>query len=155
MGMLHVIVRDNLTDRAFIEAHTSGFEKTEESVREWTPLRAAEVSGVPPEAIEKAAHMVGDSRRSMLMHARGIEHQSKGVENCEAVVAIALATGNIGREGAGAIMITGQGNGQGGREHGQKCDQLPGQRSLTDPAAREHVAKVWGVPPDRTAGPRL
>jgi assimilatory nitrate reductase catalytic subunit len=153
MGMLHVIVRDNLTDRAFIDAHTTGFEKTAESVVPWNPRRAAEVSGVAPEAIEKAAHLIGESRRAMLMHARGLEHQSKGVENCEAVVAIALATGNIGREGAGAIMITGQGNGQGGREHGQKCDQLPGQRSLTDPAARQHVAAVWGISPDELPGP--
>ena len=89
----------------------------------------------------------------MLMHARGLEHQSKGVENCEAVVAIALATGNIGREGAGPIMVTGQGNGQGGREHGQKCDQLPGQRNLTDPAAREHVARVWGISPEELPAP--
>jgi len=153
MAMLHVIIRDGLTDREFIEAHTTGFEKTAESVAAWTPRRAAEVSGVAPEAIEKAAHLVGESRRAMLMHARGLEHQSKGVENCEAVLAIALATGNIGREGAGAVMITGQGNGQGGREHGQKCDQLPGQRSLTDPAAREHVAAVWGISPDELPGP--
>ncbi|HUA58590.1 MAG TPA: molybdopterin oxidoreductase family protein [Verrucomicrobiae bacterium] len=153
MGMLHVIIRDGLTDRDFIEAHTTGFEKTEQSVAEWNPLRAAEVSGVAPEAIEKAAHLVGESRRVMLMHARGLEHQSKGVENCEAVLAIALATGNIGREGAGPVMITGQGNGQGGREHGQKCDQLPGQRSLTDPAARQHVAGVWGIAPDDLPAP--
>jgi assimilatory nitrate reductase catalytic subunit len=153
MGMLHVIVRDGLTDTAFIEAHTTGFEKTAQSAAEWNPRRAAEVSGVAPEAIEKAAHLVGESRRAMFMHARGLEHQSKGVENCEAVVAIALATGNIGREGAGPVMITGQGNGQGGREHGQKCDQLPGQRSLTDPAARQHVAGVWGISPDELPGP--
>ena len=153
MGMLHVIIRDGLTDRAFIEAHTAGFEDTAESVAAWNPRRAAEVSGVAPEAIEKAAHLVGESRRAMFMHARGLEHHSKGVENCEAVVAIALATGNIGREGAGPVMITGQGNGQGGREHGQKCDQLPGQRSLTDPAARQHVAGVWGIPPEELPGP--
>src|SRR5262249_2552970 len=144
---------DGLTDRAFIEAHTTGFEKTEASVMEWTPLRAAQVSGVAPEAIEKAAHWIGASRKSMIMHARGLEHQSKGVENCEAVGAIALATGNIGREGAGAIMITGQGNGQGGRENGQKGNQLPGQRSLADPAAREHVAKIWGVTPESLPQP--
>jgi assimilatory nitrate reductase catalytic subunit len=148
MAMLHVIIRDKLTDEAFIAAHTTGFAQTAESAAPWTPQRAAEVSGVPPEAIEKAAHWIGESRRAMILHARGIEHQSKGVENCEAVVAIALATGNIGREGAGPVMITGQGNGQGGREHGQKCDQLPGQRSLTDPAARAHVAGVWGISPD-------
>jgi assimilatory nitrate reductase catalytic subunit len=147
-GILHVIIRDGLTDEAFIAEHTKGFEKTAASVEPWNPRRAAEVSGVAPEAIERAAHWIGESRRSMILHARGIEHQSKGVENCEAVVAIALATGNIGREGAGPVMVTGQGNGQGGREHGQKCDQLPGQRSLTDPAARAHVAGVWGISPD-------
>jgi len=148
MGMLHVIVRDGLTDREFIAAHTTGFEKTAASVEAWTPHRAAEMTGVAPEAIERAAHWIGESRRAMLMHARGLEHQSKGVEGCEAVVAIALATGNIGRTGAGPIMVTGQGNGQGGREHGQKCDQLPGQRSLSDPEARRHVAGVWGIAPD-------
>jgi len=153
MAMLHVIIRDGLTDRDFIEAHTTGFEKTAESVEPWNPRRAAEVTGVAPDAIERAAHLVGESRRAMLMHARGLEHHSKGVENCEAVVAIALVTGNIGREGAGPIMVTGQGNGQGGREHGQKCDQLPGQRSLTDPAARQHVAGVWGISPDELPGP--
>jgi assimilatory nitrate reductase catalytic subunit len=83
----------------------------------------------------------------MALHARGIEHQSKGVENVSAVINLCLATGNIGREGAGCTMITGQGNGQGGREHGQKCDQLPGQRQIDDPAARAHVAKVWGITP--------
>lgn len=153
MAMLHVIIRDGLTDPDFIAAHTTGFEKTAESVAPWTPRRAAEVSGVAGEAIERAAHWIGESRRSMLMHSKGLEHQSKGVENCEAALAIALATGNIGREGAGCVMITGQGNGQGGREHGQKCDQLPGQRSLTDPAARQHVAGVWGISPDELPAP--
>ena len=153
MAILHVIIRDGLTDRDFIEAHTTGFEKTAASVDAWDPRRAAEVSGVPPEAIEKAAHWIGESRHAMLFHARGLEHHSKGVENCEAVVAIALATGNIGREGAGCFMVTGQGNGQGGREHGGKCDQLPGQRHLTDPAARQYVASVWGVSPDDLPGP--
>jgi assimilatory nitrate reductase catalytic subunit len=82
------------------------------------------------------------------MHARGLEHQSKGVENCLALINLALATGHVGREGSGCTMITGQGNGQGGREHGQKCDQLPGQRSISDPQAREHVARVWGIRPE-------
>jgi assimilatory nitrate reductase catalytic subunit len=153
MAMLHVIIRDGLTDPDFISAHTTGFEKTKESVESWNPRFAANVTGVPPEAIERAAHWIGESRRAMILHARGLEHQSKGVENCEAVLAIALATGNIGREGAGCVMVTGQGNGQGGREHGQKCDQLPGQRSLTDPEARKYVAGVWGTSPDELPQP--
>jgi len=70
-------------------------------------------------------------------------------------LALFLATGNVGREGAGCMMITGQGNGQGGREHGQKADQLPGMRSITDPEHRKYVAGVWGVPPESLPGPGL
>jgi assimilatory nitrate reductase catalytic subunit len=66
-----------------------------------------------------------------------------------------LATGNFGREGAGCMMITGQGNGQGGREHGQKADQLPGMRSITDPEHRKYVAGVWGIEPESLPGPGL
>ncbi len=148
MAMLHVVIRDGLTDGAFIAAHTTGFEDVEKSVQAWDPVTAGRITGVPPEAIEKAARWIGEAERAVLLHARGIEHQSKGVENCLAVINLALATGHIGREGAACAMITGQGNGQGGREHGQKCDQLPGQRSIADPAAREHVARVWGIQPD-------
>ncbi len=148
MGLLHVVIRDGLTKPQFIADHTVGFEAVDASVREWNPRQTAELTGVPPEAIEKAARLFGGAERAIALHARGIEHQSKGVENVLSLINLCLATGNIAREGAGCMMITGQGNGQGGREHGQKCDQLPGQRSISDPAAREHVAKVWGITPE-------
>jgi assimilatory nitrate reductase catalytic subunit len=148
MGLLHVILHDGLEDRQFISEHTVGFESVAESVKPYDPRKVADMTGVPPEAIEKAAHWFGEAERAIALHARGIEHQSKGVENCTAVINLCLATGNIGREGAGCSMITGQGNGQGGREHGQKCDQLPGQRAIDDPEARRHVAKIWGITPE-------
>ena len=148
LGILHVVLREGLEDREFIRDHTVGFEQVAEDVREWDPRHTAEVTGVPPEAIEKAARWFAGADRAMILHARGIEHQVRGVDNCSAVINLALATGNMGHEGAGAVMITGQGNGQGGREHGQKCDQLPGQRSINDPEARRHVARVWGIEPD-------
>jgi len=151
-GLLHVVLREGLDDREFIESHTVGFEQVEESVRAWDPRRTAEVTGVPPEAIEKAARWFGSAERAMAFHARGLEHQSHGVENCLSVINLCLATGNVGREGSGPNMITGQGNGQGGREHGQKCDQLPGARHIDDPAAREYIAGVWGIPPDDLPG---
>jgi assimilatory nitrate reductase catalytic subunit len=148
MGILHVVLRDGLEDLEFIQKYTSGFEAIAEAVKPYEPKRAADLTGVPPEAIETAAHWFAEADRAVALHARGIEHQSKGVENCSAIINLCLATGNIGREGAGCAMITGQGNGQGGREHGQKCDQLPGQRMINDPEARAHVAKVWGISPD-------
>jgi assimilatory nitrate reductase catalytic subunit len=153
MSMLHVVLRDGLEDKKFIAEHTTGFEAMAESVRPYDPKMASVKTGVPAESIEKAAHWFAKADRAIALHSRGLEHHSKGVENVLALVHLALATGNIGREGAGCAMITGQGNGQGGREHGQKCDQLPGQRQLIDPVARAHVAKVWGISPDELPQP--
>ena len=84
----------------------------------------------------------------MVMHARGIEHHTNGVNNVLSYINLVLATGKIGAPGRGYGTITGQGNGQGGREHGQKADQLPGQRSILNPEHRKHVCKVWGLPED-------
>jgi assimilatory nitrate reductase catalytic subunit len=148
MGMLNVILREGLTNRAFIDAHTSGFEVVAADAAAYDLASVAERTGVPPEAVEKAARMFATADRAIALHARGLEHHSKGVENCSALINLCLATGHLGHEGSGCAMITGQGNGQGGREHGQKCDQLPGQRSITDPEGRAHVAKVWGIKPD-------
>jgi assimilatory nitrate reductase catalytic subunit len=155
LSMLHVIVEDGLVRPEFIAEKTTGFEAVRASVRDWTPARGAGISGVRPEDIVTAAHWIGRTDRAMGIHARGIEHHSKGVENCLAMLNLFLATGNVGREGAGCMMITGQGNGQGGREHGQKCDQLPGARSITDPDARRYIASVWGVPEESIPGAGL
>ena len=146
MSMLNVIINKGLIKQEFIDNHTVGFAELAQSVAQYDLLSAADITGVPPQAIEKAALWFGEADRAICLHARGIEHHSKGVENCSSLINMCLATGNIGRPGAGCMMITGQGNGQGGREHGQKCDQLPGQRSIDDPVGREHVAKVWGIP---------
>ncbi|CAN5638220.1 assimilatory nitrate reductase catalytic subunit [soil metagenome] len=148
MSILNVILREGLHKQEFIDAHTLGFAEVADSVKQYTPEMAAEITGVPPASIEKAARWLGEAKNAMILHARGVEHQSKGVENCSALINICLATGNFGRKGAGCMMITGQGNGQGGREHGQKCDQLPGQRSIDDEEGRKHVASVWKVEPD-------
>jgi assimilatory nitrate reductase catalytic subunit len=123
------------------------------AVSEWTPRRTAEVTGIAEKGIRQAAEWWGTAKTSYLMHARGIEHHSHGVQNVLGAINIVLASGRIGREGCGYSTLTGQGNGQGGREHGQKCDQLPGARDLANPEHRAYVAKVWGVSPDELPGP--
>ena len=145
-GMLHVMIERGWIDREFIAAHTTGFEEVERAVKKYTPEYAAKIAGVPASMIVRAAEMWGPAETSFLLHARGIEHHSKGVENCMAAINLVVATGRIGREGCGYAMITGQGNGQGAREQGQKCDQLPGARDIENPAHREYIAGVWGVP---------
>lgn len=144
-GMLHVMIERGWIDREFIEKHTTGWAELAELVKKYTPEYAAKIAGVPASMIVKAAEIWGPAKTSFLLHARGIEHHAKGVDNCMAAINLVVATGRIGREGCGYAMITGQGNGQGGREHGQKCDQLPGGRSIEDPEHRAYIAKVWGV----------
>jgi assimilatory nitrate reductase catalytic subunit len=145
-GVLHLMIENDWLDHAFIREHTVGFEQAAEAVREWTPRQTAEVTGVAERAIRQAAEWWGTAKTSFLMHARGMEQHIHGVNNCLASINIVLASGRIGRPGCGYSTITGQGNGQGGREHGQKCDQLPGGRDIENPEHRRHVAAFWGVP---------
>jgi assimilatory nitrate reductase catalytic subunit len=144
-GVLHLMIENGWVDEDFIASRTVGFEKVAEHVKGWTPRRTAEVTGVAEKAIRKAAEMWGTAATSFLMHARGIEHHSHGVQNVLGAINIVLASGRIGRPSCGYATITGQANGQGGREHGQKCDQLPGSRDIENPEHRAFVAGVWGV----------
>src|SRR5262249_18468107 len=109
---------------------------------------ASQICGVPAQKIIEAARLYGRAKTGMVMHARGIEHHTNGVNNVLSYINLVLATGKIGAPGRGYGTITGQGNGQGGREHGQKADQLPGQRLITNPEHRKHVCEVWDLPED-------
>jgi assimilatory nitrate reductase catalytic subunit len=147
-GILHLMIKNDWLDHDFITNHTVGFEAVDEHVQEWTPQKTAQVTGIAEKGIRQAAEWWGTASTSFLMHARGIEHHSHGVQNVLGAINIVLASGRIGRENCGYATITGQGNGQGGREHGQKCDQLPGARDLGNPEHRAYVAGVWGIDPN-------
>lgn len=144
-GILHLMIENDWLDHDFIREHTAGFEAAAAEVAPWTPQRTAEVTGIAEKNIRQAAEWWGQARTSFLMHARGLEHHSNGVKNVLSAINIVLASGRIGRENCGYGTITGQANGQGGREHGQKCDQLPGGRDLGNAADRAYVASVWGM----------
>ena len=139
--VLHELVRNDWLDHEFIEAHTIDFDKAAAEVEDMTPKWAEAITGVPAARIAEAAEgRLGTSATGMLLHARGIEQQTKGVDNVLSAINLGLATGKFGKPGCGVSTITGQGNGQGGREHGHKCDQLPGGRDITNP---EHRAARW------------
>src|SRR5215218_5080917 len=139
-GMLHVLIQEKLIDEEFIAARTNDWEAARALALRYTPQVAAEISGVPAQRIVQAALTYGRAKTGMVMHARGIEHHTNGVNNVLTYINLVLATGKIGRPGSG------YGNGQGGREHGQKADQLPGQRSMLNPEHRKYVCGVWGLP---------
>lgn len=155
-GMLYVLITENLIDDVFIATRTRGYEQLRDMIlREYDPETVAGITGVPAELIRKAARIYGQAQTGMVLYARGVEQQSKGVENVMNFINLMLVTGKIGRPGCGGGTITGQGNGQGGREHGQKADQLPGYRKIADPEARRYIAEVWGVPEESLPGPGL
>jgi assimilatory nitrate reductase catalytic subunit len=113
------MIKNDWIDHSFIEKYTIGFDEVAASVREWTLERTAKITGIAEKGILQAAEWWGTAKTSFLMHARGIEHSSHGVQNVLGAINIVLASGRIGRESCGYGTITGQGNGQGGREHGQ------------------------------------
>ena len=147
-GLLHVLITDNLIDESFIANRTNDWEATREMAMRFSPDVASQLCGVAAEKIVQAARLYGRAKTAMVMHARGIEHHTNGVNNVLSYINLVLATGKIGAPGRGYGTITGQGNGQGGREHGQKADQLPGQRSISNPEHRKHVCEIWGLPED-------
>ncbi len=144
-GMLHVIIKEGLIDEEFIRERTTGWEETKALVAQYPPERVARVCGLQPEALIAAARMYGSAKNALSYQARGLEHQSKGVANGLTLVNLALATGNFGRPGAGYGTLTGQGNGQGGREVGQKASQLPGCRHIDNLEDRAYISSVWGI----------
>lgn len=144
-AILHQLIEHDWLDHDFITNHTSGFEKAAEAVASYDLAWAETVTGISSAKIMQAAEMWGRAATSFLLHARGIEHHSKGVENVSACINLVLATGRIGRPYCGYATITGQGNGQGGREHGHKCDQLPGNRDIENPEHRKYISDVWGI----------
>ncbi len=152
LGMLRVLIEENLVNQEFVDKYTSGWEETKAAALALSLDEASRISGVQVEDIVKAARLWGEAKTSFLLHARGIEHHTKGVDNVVSCINLVLATGRIGRKGCGYGTITGQGNGQGGREHGHKCDQLPGNRDITIPEHREYIAGVWGIPESEMPG---
>ena len=152
-GVLHLMIEQDWIDRAFIQANTTGFDQVAAYCREWTPARTADVTGVPERSIHRAAELWGTAKSSFLFHARGIEHHSNGVQNALGTINLVLASGRLGKPKSGYGTIVGQGNGQGGREHGQKCDQLPGWREIGNPDHRKYIAGVWGINEADMPGP--
>ncbi|MDB5306660.1 MAG: nasC [Gemmataceae bacterium] len=146
-GLLYLAVEENLIARKFIESRTTGFDAVRRAVLTYHPAHVERLTGVAEATMRKLVRWLGSARSAMILSGRGPEQQSKGVDTANAFINLALALGLPGKPASGWGTLTGQGNGQGGREHGQKADQLPGYRLIEVDPHREAVAKVWGVDP--------
>ncbi len=158
LGLTSILWSEGLVDRAYLAERTNGVDELRAGLAEWWPERVERVTGVPVATLRQTAQLLADSARGAgcyILTGRGAEQHAHGTDTVTAAINLALCLGLPGKVGSGYGCLTGQGNGQGGREHGLKADQLPGYRAIVDPAARAHVAGVWGVDPDDLPGPGL
>lgn len=143
-GMLHVMLWEGLLDQDFIREHTHGFDDLKNTVREYTPKMVADMCGVKEADIITAAKWFGKGP-SLSMYCMGLNQSIHGTNKNAALINLHLATGQIGKKGAGPFSLTGQPNAMGGREVGGMANLLSGHRDLANPEHRDEVAKLWGV----------
>jgi ferredoxin-nitrate reductase len=147
-AMLTVLIEEDLVDSAFIAASTQGWEALRDALAPYTPEAVQEVCGLSARRIREAARLFGRARNVLSLWSMGVNQSTVGVQKNQAIINLHLATGQIGRPGAGPFSLTGQPNAMGGREVGGLAHLLPGYRSVLDPQHRAEVAAVWGVPPE-------
>ncbi len=144
-GLLHLMLWEEWIDAAYIAAHTSGFADLKKLVREYTPAAVAGICGIRTEDLVQAARWFGEAKAVLSLYCQGLNQSSSGTAKNAALINLHLATGQIGRPGAGPFSLTGQPNAMGGREVGGMATLLSGHRDLANEAHRAEVAALWGV----------
>ena len=147
-GLIHLVIAHDLVDHDYVAAHTTGYEALRESVRDCTPERVAEITGIAPETLYRTAWLYANAAAAFIGWTMGVNHSSKGTETVNAINNLALITGNIGRAGASPFSITGQCNAMGTRESGF-ASSLPGYRKFESETDRRELATLWGIAADR------
>ena len=149
-GMLSVIFAEQRADLAWMARHTSGIESLHDILRGWSAERAAEVCGVAVADLVQAARWFAQADRAggatLSLYCQGLNQSSAGTDKNAALIHLHLATGQIGRPGAGPFSLTGQPNAMGGREVGGLANLLSAHRDLANPTHRAEVAALWGLP---------
>ncbi len=152
-GIAHVLIRDGLIDRDYIEEHTNGFEQLQDFMRKYEPEYVSQITGLSTEMIERVAHLYGKAKAAFIGWTMGVNHSSKGTETVNAINNLALLTGNVGRAGGSPFSITGQCNAMGTREAGFSSS-LPGYRTFESAADRDELASIWNLPSERIPAKR-
>lgn len=144
-AMMQVIIAEGLEDREFIAARCENFEAFADSIADWTPERAAPLTGLQPGEIVAAARLFAGAKRAMIVYSMGITQHSHGVDNVRCCAALAMLTGNVGQPGTGVNPLRGQNNVQGGCDMGALPDVFSGYQKVSDPMVREKFTRAWGV----------
>ncbi len=151
-AMLHVMLWEGWVDSAYIAAHTNGFEALRSRVRDFNPKETAALCGIKEADLIQAAKWFAGldtpqaPRQPVLsLYCQGLNQSHAGTAKNAALINLHLATGQIGKPGAGPFSLTGQPNAMGGREVGGLANLLGAHRDLANPQHRAEVARLWGV----------
>ncbi|HZX76883.1 molybdopterin-dependent oxidoreductase [Lysobacter sp.] len=145
-AMLHHLVWEDLIDRDYIATHTEGFVELKQLLRDYTPRMAADLCGVAAADIVQAAEWFGRSPAALSLYCMGLNQSVHGTDKNLALIHLHLATGQIGRPGAGPFSLTGQPNAMGGREVGAMATMLAAHRDIADAEHRAEVERFWHLP---------
>ncbi len=144
-GILHILMWEGWIDRAYIDAHTEGFDALKTLVRDYSPQMVSEICGISQDSLQQCARMIGSAPSFLSLWCMGLNQSSAGSAKNSALINLHLATGQIGKPGAGPFSLTGQPNAMGGRETGSLSNLLPGHREAGNAEHRAEVAQYWGV----------
>jgi len=147
-GLAHLLIRRGMVDHDYVAAHTRGWEAFAEHVSDFTPGRVTEATGLTIGELESLAASIGDGRRVSFWWTMGVNQGYEATRTAQAIINLALMTGNVGRPGTGANSITGQCNAMGSRLFSNTTNLLGGH-DFGDAASRRKVADVLGIDPDR------
>ncbi|MEK7286091.1 MAG: nitrate reductase [Nitrospirota bacterium] len=143
-ALAHVILKEGLHNRAYIDAHTTGFDDFAKLVEQYDPVSASKICGIDEDRIRTVARLYGKAKSAMSIWTMGINQSTHGSDGVVAINNLNLITGNIGKQGGTSLSITGQCNAMGTREF-SSCSGLPGYRVLEKEEDREFISKFWGV----------
>jgi len=144
-GMMHVIIKEELYDKKYVDERTEGFEELKKAVAAYTPEKVEEISGIPKDDLIAAARLYASAPAASIAYAMGITQHINGTDAVKSVANLAMLCGNIGIEGGGVNPLRGQNNVQGACDMGCLPNVFPAYQSVTIPDVREKFAKAWGV----------
>ena len=151
-GMMHVMIRDGLIDKQFIEERTEGFEELKEIVKDYTPERVAEVCHIDADQLVEAAHMYATAKKAPIIYCLGVTEHSTGTEGVMSMSNMAMLCGKLGKPGCGVNPLRGQNNVQGACDMGAQPNVFPGYQKVSDPAVVKKFEEAWGVKLDDRIG---
>jgi anaerobic selenocysteine-containing dehydrogenase len=143
-GMMHVLIKEDLIHKDYIEKHTTGFEELKRHLESYSPKQVSQITGLTVDQIYRAALLYAGAKAPFIGWTMGVNHSTQGTETVNVICNLALLTGNVGRVGASPFSITGQCNAMGTRETGF-TSSIPGYRKFENPDDRQEIARLWHV----------